>query len=456
MASNHHRNLLLPVDNPTLPVWQTNPHPLHDHRSTEELPETCDVLIIGAGFAGVATVYNLVNGEDIGGTSELSVVILEARGACSGATGRNGGHVRPDHFGTIPTYAKRFGLKAAEEFAEYEIANFHAIKKLVRQQKIDCDLVVTRTCTAFTNQRTLDKYKPNYEMLAGLPYMDDFQFVIGEAAESISGVKGALACSSYTAASVFPYKFIMHLLDSALNTGHVNLQTHTPVIGISKAPDGTLVVKTERGFIHTKKVIHANNGYVAGLLPEYKHSIIPCKGICSHITVPEEKVAPLLTNSYIIATTDNGMDYLIPRPDGSIIVGGASHMFRADKHQWYNNTDDSILIEAVKDYYDGYMQRTFQGWEDSGAKVKELWTGVMGYSYDSLPHVGDVPERLNQMILAGFNGHGMPVIWLAAKGVAEMIRKGTAFEDVGLPKIMKTTMDRILAAKNGPEGGDIL
>jgi len=79
----------------------------------------------------------------------------------------------------------------------------------------------------------------------------------------------------------------------------------------------------------------------------------------------------------------------------------------------------------------------------------------MGYSYDSLPHVGEVPDRPGQMILAGFNGHGMPVIWLAAQGIAEMILKGKKFDEIGLPKIMETTTDRIMEAKNGPLGGDI-
>ena len=80
----------------------------------------------------------------------------------------------------------------------------------------------------------------------------------------------------------------------------------------------------------------------------------------------------------------------------------------------------------------------------------------MGYSSDSSAHIGHVPDKPGQLIIAGFNGHGMPVIWLAAKGLAEMIRSGKSYEEVGLPRLMKTSLSRIEKAKNGPEGGDIL
>lgn len=125
-----------------------------------------------------------------------------------------------------------------------------------------------------------------------------------------------------------------------------------------------------------RMVVHANNGYAAGLLPEYSKNIIPCKGICCRITVPPNGSAPLVDNSYIIRTKDDkGLEYLIPRADGSIIVGGASQTFRPFKEQWYNNTDDSVLIEAATHYFTNYMQRTFRGWENSGAKVDKIWTG---------------------------------------------------------------------------------
>lgn len=273
----------------------------------------------------------------------------------------------------------------------------------------------------------------------------------------ICGVKGAKACASYTAGSMWPYKFILGLLEVMLPTGKINLQTNTPVTSVTSDSNGGFNVGTTRGNTHASKIIYANNAYISALLPEYDQNIVPCKGICCRITVPEGKTAPLLNNTYINRTEDNTLSYLIPRADGSIIVGGASSKFRPHRDQWYNNVDDSVLIDSAKDYYENYMQETYSGWEDSGAKVDNIWTGVMGYSYDSNPHVGEVPGKPNQFVVAGFNGHGMPVIWLSGKAVAKMVSEDVPFEQTGVPRLFKTTQERIERAKNGSEEqGDIL
>lgn len=270
-------------------------------------------------------------------------------------------------------------------------------------------------------------------------------------------MKGAVACASFTAGTMWPYKFILHLTKSALATGKVNLQTYTPATSVTPDPNGGFIIDTPRGKIHAGTVIHANNAYVSGLLPEYDKNIIPCKGICCRITVPEGVTPPLLNNSYINRTKDNTLSYLIPRADGSIIVGGAAAKFKPFREQWYGNVDDSTLIDAAKDYYNDYMQRTYRGWEDTKASVDKIWTGVMGYSYDSNPHIGAVPGKEGQFIIAGFNGHGMPVIWLSAKGLASMVVRGVPFEETGMPRLFKTTQFRIDRARNGrEEDGDIL
>lgn len=79
-----------PAPDSTLSFWRTQPDKLDDHRSTEELPAECDIVIIGAGYAGASIAYHLLDDNP----SPPSIVMLEARQACSGATGRNGNSTR--------------------------------------------------------------------------------------------------------------------------------------------------------------------------------------------------------------------------------------------------------------------------------------------------------------------------------------------------------------------------
>ncbi len=83
-----------PHPEPCLSFWLqgTRSSPLLGHRTTEALPETAEVAIIGSGISGAAAAYFILTGPN----PPKSIVMLEARELCHGATGRNGGHCRPD------------------------------------------------------------------------------------------------------------------------------------------------------------------------------------------------------------------------------------------------------------------------------------------------------------------------------------------------------------------------
>jgi glycine/D-amino acid oxidase-like deaminating enzyme len=72
----------------------------------------------------------------------------------------------------------------------------------------------------------------------------------------------------------------------------------------------------------------------------------------------------------------------------------------------------------------------------------------MGYSSDFMPYVGAVPSKPNQFVAAGFSGHGMPLILLTTKGIAEMILKDIPIEQTGVPKLFKITKERMESKKN--------
>jgi len=75
----------LPVPNPTESYWHKEPSKiLFGHRTTVDLPDTADVVIVGSGITGAFAAHFLKHGQG----ADSNVVMLEAREACSGATGR--------------------------------------------------------------------------------------------------------------------------------------------------------------------------------------------------------------------------------------------------------------------------------------------------------------------------------------------------------------------------------
>ncbi len=75
----------LPRAHPTHSYWQDPPADIADCRTTPDLPAEADIVIVGAGVSGASVAYNLLCSDP-----QLKIVLIEARQAASGASGRNG------------------------------------------------------------------------------------------------------------------------------------------------------------------------------------------------------------------------------------------------------------------------------------------------------------------------------------------------------------------------------
>ena len=79
----------LPTPKSTDSFWHTEPSPLLlGHRSTRKLPSYADVVVIGSGITGTSVAHHLLQDRGKRDGKAPSVLMLEAREACWGATGR--------------------------------------------------------------------------------------------------------------------------------------------------------------------------------------------------------------------------------------------------------------------------------------------------------------------------------------------------------------------------------
>lgn len=313
-----------------------------------------------------------------GQQSALKTVMLEARTLSSGATGRNGGHLKPDTYMGVARMASLYGLKQAAALQKYESEQVYLVKQLVEKEGLDCDFHLTRACDVIMDPEVAKQKAKEYFQLVkeGVVDTKDIGYTPKKDAERISGVKGAQCCFTFTAGHLWPRMMMQQLLEKLIQQG---LQVHalTPVLEISRSrdEDGYWTAKTPRGAIRAKRVVVCTNAYTSSILPAYKNKIIPVRGVCSRITVPEGSKAPHLPCTYSLRFDPLQYDYLIPRTDGSIIVGGARAAFWHDRDSWWHNSNDNEQVKNSADYFNGYMQRYFVGWEQSGAKLDQLWTG---------------------------------------------------------------------------------
>ncbi|OTA85205.1 hypothetical protein M434DRAFT_400225 [Hypoxylon sp. CO27-5] len=436
-----------PVPNATVPYWRMGLHELDSHRSTPELPRKQDIVVIGAGFAGAALAYYLL--KDQLPSDKPSITILEAREACSGATGRNGGHLRPDLFVAVASRMQARGLETANQVALFEVANAKAVTELIAEENIACDLQPVTTADSFVDAAEAAKIKKLWDVMSKLdcPTLKSVTCHGPLDAERATGVRDAKIAFTYPAHTLWPYKLVMHLLERSVGRG-VNLQTHTQVHEVSETPDheGYWTLATPRGITKAKKVIFATNAYVGGLLPEYDEAIYAARGTVCRVVPTSRPPAQVPLGSCAVemkspASVDS---YYGLRPDGSFIVGGArSTFFYQKRDEWYRNYDDSTLIEPAAPHFDGWAARTLAGWEETSTEVDRIWTGIMGYSADDAPHIGHVPSKPGLYICAGFNGHGMPNVLLCAKGLVQMVKDGRPFSETGVPACYETSADRL-------------
>lgn len=127
----------LPDPPTTESFWQKNPlFPELVSIRSKTLPSSADIIIIGSGIAGASVAYTILNECETTGI-EQRVVLLEAREICSGATGRNGGHIKTTPYHAYTQYKARFGAADARKLCEFEMMHLPTLLEIARREEID-------------------------------------------------------------------------------------------------------------------------------------------------------------------------------------------------------------------------------------------------------------------------------------------------------------------------------
>lgn len=440
-----------PRSNPTTSYWQEPAHPLANHRTTSDVPESAATIIIGSGITGASIAYNLL-AQGI----QASVLMLEARTACSGATGRNGGHTKAASYRAFLDNVRDQGEEEAAKIVRFEYNSIKAVHAFAREHQIECDSWEGDTVDIVYDEGQWIRAKKAVSEIRRILKDDDpaAQYKFHDASDTKAKflVDGALGSVSYAAGSISAYKFVIGILELALKKG-LNLQTETLVTNIqgTNTKGNGWIVETSRGPIRADRVILATNGYTAYLYPPVKGVIVPLRGTVAAQRpgsgMPREGLNT--TYSFIYG---NGYEYMIFRPAestfaGDLIIGGCSTKAPEEGLYEWGTTDDSTMDPEIGQYVRDSAAEYFGsqwGKDHPDGRIRKQWTGIMGYSSSGFPLLGLVPNEEDLWIAASFQGSGMVLCFHTAKALVTMM-KGEDDEELDswFPRAFRMSEDRL-------------
>lgn len=130
----------LPVRNPSPSYWlEDPPHPELVEMQSPELPGRADIVIVGSGITGAAVARSVLQTGAVQGDGKQGrrVVVLEARTLCSGATGRNGGHIKSSPQELFARLKGSLGPERAAAVTRFQLAHVKVLTELCRAEGWD-------------------------------------------------------------------------------------------------------------------------------------------------------------------------------------------------------------------------------------------------------------------------------------------------------------------------------
>jgi glycine/D-amino acid oxidase-like deaminating enzyme len=258
---------------------------------------------------------------------------------------------------------------------------------------------------------------------------------------------------------MWPYRFITKLFETLLERypDRLSIETNTPVTDIIYGEDSYTAV-TPRGKTVARQIIHCTNGYASHLLPKIRGLLFPVRG-----TMTVQDLGPNVPNDG--AKNSYGFHYVpVYDEETETLADGLWYLTQNAKSGYYfiggekATLSDSLTADdtTVSKFGVEELQKVLPKFFDyKNVKTDPLisaWSGIMGFTLDGAPYVGQLPSVATgragngEWITAGFNGYGMPSCWLAGEALANMVLDHGVndwFPEAFLPTHERLSSDRI-------------
>lgn len=361
------------------------------------LPASADVVVIGGGVAGTAAAYQLSKRGQ-------KVVLLEMRGICSGASGRNAGQT-----GSGSSMFSRVGRAVYAMTRE----NLRLIsEELPQELGDDFDLKLTGSVDIAQDEEMWEHLVESVNALdgldAGVRMLDryELQQIIPAASDHLLGAKYAERAGHH-----WPFSLVNGQADGARRLG-AQIHTWTPATAILTANGKVTGVETSRGTIATGAVVVATNAWAPQLLHDLPEgALVPARGQIL-VTQPVGNVLPHAFG------TNYDKEYGRQTATGQLICGGFR---RFDKDEGLGHYTEEVSLASMIGCAN-CLSTLFP--KVGPIRIVRAWAGTMGFTADGLPLIGTYDLADGIYISAGFNGGGFSWGPATGKVLAQLIVDG--------------------------------
>jgi gamma-glutamylputrescine oxidase len=367
-------------------------------RSPKNEKRTYDAVIVGAGISGLSTAFWLQK-ED----PSLKIAIVEKSRVAFGASGRNAGFITcgsVEHFNRM---INKHGLDGATEIWRFAQENLRLLKENIIQDegaKLGFEHHGAYSLAAQENE--FEELRNVARIMSDLKIRTEV--IEGSQVPARVGARNFRGGIKYLDdASVNPVALVNQMLAKV----KVDLFESVEARGIDETPEGTRVLKTDKGDFEAPMILLNLNGYSAQLHPWFADKIYATRGQCLMMApVPRFMDAPCYANFYL--------DYFRQLPTGELLIGG----FRQVEKETEVGTSDHITEPIQKALHDFVTNHLPQFGE---ARVTHRWSGVMGFAKDGEPMVGSLPDDPQVFFAGGYTAHGIGLSFHTAKRLIDMV-----------------------------------
>jgi glycine/D-amino acid oxidase-like deaminating enzyme len=358
----------------------------------QDLPTVVDLVVLGAGVAGVSAA---LEAQRLG----MRTLVLERNTLASGASGRNAGFLMRGMAENYAVAIEQYGrdrARAAWRLSEDNLKDLTAlgIEELRSFQRIPSVLLALEDKERDQLRASMDLMREDgFDAL----WVDD-----GADAAWSSGLALGGLVNPHDGA-VNPVELMSWLAAKLKDPVREGVEA-AEIIPSEKG----VVVRTNAGDVLTQRVLVCTNAYAGEMLPSLRGVIAPKRGQMLALRLNGVDDAPWrrLDASYYI---NFGHEYIRQTFDGTVVVGGFRWK-QVDREVGYEDHPSPELQAALE----GLASDIFCDEDESPSDAFEVvarWSGVMGFSPDGMPVVGAIPEPWNESgkvwYCGGFTGHGM-------------------------------------------------